>query len=226
MVDNVKLSVELRKDMSGSKLFKLREAGMIPAIIYGPKIKENIPIVLDRKVFREAISTEQGENALMHIKIEGKSPYTVIIKELQVHPLSMKILHVDFCQINLKESVEVEVPLEITGEAIGVKDEGGVLGHLIRKVHVRCLPTDIPAHFELDVTELGIGSGLKISDITAGKDIEILDDPEALVLSVVAATELKEPEVGEEPEEAAEPEVLKEKTAEDSEQPKEDEEKS
>lgn len=208
MVDEVKLAAEVRKDFSGSRINELRNEGLVPAIIYGPDIKENIPIIIDKKEFKAVISTEHGENALIKLSVKGKKAVTTIVKEIQVHPVSMNILHVDFSQIKLTEKVEVEVPLEVVGEAIGVKDEGGILEHIIRKVKVRCLPTDIPGHFELDVSELGVGSGLKIADISVPGGVELIDDPESLAINLVMPKEEPEPVEGEVSEEPEEPEVI------------------
>jgi len=221
MSDEIKLNANIREDFSGSRLNALRREGKIPAVLYGPDIK-NTSIYVDEKEFKSAISTEHGENALIKINVEGsRKSATTIIKEIQVHPVTMKIMHVDFGQIKLTEKVEVEVPVEVEGEAPGVKNEGGVLEHIIRKVRVRCLPTSIPDNFILDVSELAVGDHLTIADIPAVEGVEILADPEALVINLVPPTEFKEPEETE-LEEEAEPEVIgREKEEEEEEEEKE-----
>ncbi|MBN2407325.1 MAG: 50S ribosomal protein L25 [Elusimicrobia bacterium] len=225
MTEEIKLKADIREEASEEKVSQLRRGGRIPAILYGPDTK-NVSIIVDEKAFKGAISTEHGENALIKLTVGGKKPVTTIVKEIQVHPVTTKIIHIDFCQINLAEKVEVEVPLEFEGEAPGVKEEGGVLEHIIRKIRVRCLPTIIPDKFELDVSGLRIGDVLKIKDISAVEGVEILADPEAIAVNLVAATEFKEPE---EAPEQAEPEVIgKEKKEEEAEavEPKEKKEKS
>jgi large subunit ribosomal protein L25 len=202
MVEELKLAVDIRKE------------GKIPAVLYGPDI-ENIPVVMDEKEFKNAISTEHGENVLLKVKPGSKKTVSAMIKEIQVHPVTDKIIHVDLCQINLTEEIEVEVPVEFEGEPVGVKTEGGVLEHVLRNVRVKCLPTEIPDSFILDVSELNIGEGLKVLDMPAVKGIQILDDPEQLVANVVAPTELKIEEEAIE-EAAAEPEVIGKKAAEEA----------
>ncbi|MFC2091333.1 50S ribosomal protein L25 [Elusimicrobiota bacterium] len=206
MADEIKLDVELRSDLSGSYLSQLRNNGKIPAVVYGPDLGST-PVVFNEKEFRNVVSTEHGENVLIKVKLGKKRPVTTIIKEIQVHPITNKIIHVDLCQINLTEKIEVEVPVEVEGEAYGVKTEGGVLEHIIRAVKIKCLPTDIPDNFILNVTELKIGDALKISDLPRVKDVDILEDQDSLVINIVAPTELKESEEEALPEEA-EPEVI------------------
>lgn len=213
MTDEIKLSVDIRKDFSGSRLNELRQQEKIPAVLYGPEI-ESTSIVIDEKEFKSVISTEHGENVLIKLKVANKKPLTTLIKEIQIHPVTMKIIHVDMCQINLSEEIEVEVPLEVEGASPGVATDGGVLEHIIRSVKVKCLPTKIPDKLVLNVSNLEIGSGLKIKDILEIEGIEILDDEDALAVNVVQPSEYKEPEEEEEKEELekeGEPEVIGQK---------------
>jgi large subunit ribosomal protein L25 len=208
MTDEIKLVGEKRECSTGAGLTQLRVEGRIPAVLYGPSI-DSTPISVDEKEFKAAISTEHGENALIKLKIGSKKAVTTLVKEIQVHPVTYKIIHVDLCQIDLTHEIEVEVPLEVEGDAVGVKTEGGVLEHIIRNLKVKCMPTEIPDKFVVDVAELNIGDGIKVKDIPVVKGVEILDDPEAVAVNVVAPTELKEPEEGVElEEETAMPEVI------------------
>ncbi len=204
MGEEIKLSAEKRKDFSGKRLNDIRRDGKIPAILYGPDV-ENTPVIVDDSELRQAISTEHGENALIKLKVGGKKPVTTIIREIQVHPLSMNILHIDFGQIRMTEKVEVEIPVEVEGDPPGVKKEGGVLEHIIREIRVSCLPGDIPDNFVLDVSELNVGDHLKVSDIPKSDGVEILEDSESLVVNLVPPTEIKEEE---EPAEEEEPEII------------------
>lgn len=213
MSDAVKLKADERTVFKKSRLNKLRTKGRIPAVLYGPDV-DNTSIIIDEKDFKEAISTEHGENVLIELKVGDSDPVTTIIKEIQVHPVTVKIIHVDLCQIKLTEKVVREIPLEVEGEPKGVKEEGGVLEHIVRKVKVSCLPTDIPNKFVLDVSELGIGDGLEVGDIEPGEDIEVLTSLDALAVNVVPPSEVAEPEE-EELEEMAEPKVIGEEEEEE-----------
>ncbi|MDA3792191.1 MAG: 50S ribosomal protein L25 [Elusimicrobia bacterium] len=205
MVDEVKLDVQERKVFKRSRVNELRGQGSIPAVLYGPDI-ENVSIFIDEKEFKEAIYTEHGENVLIKIKVGKSKPVTSIIKEIQVNPVSMKIIHVDFAQISLTEKIEVNVPVEIEGKAPGVETEGGVIDQIVREVRVSCLPTKIPNKFIIDVSELNLGESITIAGIKTVEGVEILKDDERLVVHVVEPTEIEEPEEGEE--EIAEPEVI------------------
>ncbi|MGM0568419.1 MAG: 50S ribosomal protein L25/general stress protein Ctc [Elusimicrobiota bacterium] len=216
MADQVKLKVQDREDFSGSRLNELRNSGNIPAVLYGPDV-ESTSIYVDSKKLKQAISGEHGENALINLKVGKGKAQTVIIKEIQVDPVSMAIKHVDFCQIRMTEKVHVDIPVEVAGEAPGVKAEGGVLDHVIREVPVSCLPSEIPDNFVLDVSGLSIGDVLNISDIECSPDVEILAEPDALVVHIVPPDEYSEPEE-EELEEEVEPEVIGEKKEEEAEE--------
>lgn len=222
MTQEVSLDANVRKDFSSSRLNSLRSEGKIPAVLYGQDIKNTV-IFVDEKEFKKSISTERGENALIKLKVEKKNPVTTIVKEIQVNPVSMKIIHVDFVKVKLQEALEVEVPVEVEGESPGVKTGGGVLEHIIRKIKVRCLPNEIPDNFILNVSELDVGENLKISDIPKIKGIEILAEEDAIVVNVVSPSEYEEPEEKELAEEE-EPEVIKkEEKPEEEEKSKEEE---
>ncbi|MFH1415366.1 MAG: 50S ribosomal protein L25 [Elusimicrobiota bacterium] len=210
MSDEMKLNADIRKELSSSSLNEMRKSERIPGILYGPDV-ENTAVSVDEKEFKSIISTEHGENVLIKLKAGTNKGVTVLIKEIQVNPITMKINHIDFCQINLSEKIEVEVPLEVKGEAPGVKTDGGVLEHIIRSVKVKCLPTNIPDKFVLDISGLGIGDGIKIKDIPLVEGVTILADQEALAVNLVPPTELEEPEEGKAEDTAAEPEVIGEK---------------
>ena len=215
MADEIKLSAQARKDFSGHRLTELRQEGKIPAIMYGPDI-ENTSIVVDDREFRQVISTEHGENALIKIKVGNKKSVTTIVKEIQVHPVTMKIIHVDFGQIRMTEKVEVDVPVEVEGEAPGVKKDGGVIEHVVREIRVKCLPGDIPDNLMLDISGLNVGEHLKVSDLPESSVVEIMADPDQILVNIAHPTELKEEEEAL-PAEEAEPEVI-------GKEPKEEEE--
>ncbi len=212
MVDEVKLNVAERKVFKRSRLNELREEGKVPAILYGPEI-ENVSIIIDEKEFKETISTELGENVLIKVKVGKSKSVTAIIKEIQVNPISMRIIHVDVCQINLTEKIEVKVPVETEGTAPGVESEEGVMDHIVREVRVSCLPTEIPNNFTIDISNLNLGDNITIADIKTVEGVEILEDEERIVVHIVEPTEIEEPEEGEE--EITEPEIIGEEKPEE-----------
>lgn len=217
-MEQVKLEAKARKELGKEVVKRERAKGIIPAIVYS-KGERSVPLFLDRKSMEKALHTSAGENALINLKIEGgekAKAKTCIIKEIQHDPLSGNILHVDFNEISLTDEIRVNVPLGSKGEAVGVKQEGGVLEHLLWEVQVECLPTDIPQKLEVDISNLKIGDALFIKDIVVPKGVKILNDLEVRIFAVEKPVEIKPEEVTAAAETApTEPEVLKQKKPEE-----------
>ena len=217
-MEQVKLEAKARKETGKEVVKREREKGIIPAVVYR-KGEKTTPLFLNRKAMEKALHTSAGENALINLKIEGDEkakPRTCIIKEIQHDPLSGNILHVDFNEISLTEAIKVEVPLVSKGESAGVKQDGGVLEHLLWEIQVECLPTDIPQKLEVDVSNLKIGDALFVRDIAVPKGVKILNDPEVRIFAVEKPVEIKPEELAAAAETApTEPEVLKQKKPEE-----------
>lgn len=181
-----------------------RAADQIPAVIYGQE-KKPVTIVVDYKAICSIIKADP--NAIITMKHEAGED-TVIIKDIQRHPVTDKYTHFDFQRISLKEKIKVKVALKLTGECHGAKVQGGLVEHTMRVLNVSCLPTEIPHEIELDITDLHINHSLRIKDIKAGK-AELLDAPDQIVVSVTAPKEEKveEPVAGAAAA-GAEPEVI------------------
>lgn len=211
-MERVKLEAKIRKDLGKEAMKRLRTEGLIPAIVYR-RGEKSTPLVLDRKALEKVLHTAAGENVIVNLKVAGDErakERTCIIKEIQHNPVNGNILHADFNQISLTETVKVNVPVATKGEAIGVKQDEGVLEHVLWEVQVECLPTQIPEKLEVDITNLKIGDALFIKDIVAPRGVEILNDPELRIVAVEKPVEIKVEEV--KPEEAiTEPEVIKQK---------------
>ena len=164
-------------------------------------------MVVDKKLFDKAMHTSAGHNAIINLKFGDKSD-KVIVKEIQRYPIDDSIIHVDFQRISLTEKIEVMVPVHVKGTSKGVEEKGGVLEHLVREVRVKCLPTNIPPDFIIDVTNLDIGEGIAISQIPLEEGVEVLHEGDLIVINVVASTKEEEKPVVEEEAAAAEPEVI------------------
>ena len=225
-MEKIVLKATTREDLGKSASKHLRKDGKVPGVIYkGGKIGVNIAV--DNNALWHALHTEAGENAIITMDISGgekASKKTVIVKELQTHPLSEEFIHVDFHEISLKEKLKVKVPLTVKGEAIGVKEEDGLLGQLVWELEVECLPTEIPEHIDVHVDDLKIGDAIYIKDLKAPGDVKLLGDPEQMVVTVnppKAEEEVVEEVAaeGEEGAEAAEPEVIKKGKKEEEEAP-------
>lgn len=181
-MEEIKLTVEVR-DSKGSKkqLSTLRAASRIPGVVYGGD-KGSIKVALSEKELMDA-RKKGGLNAILHLEI-GKGTETVIVKELQRHPVSDRVVHADFQRISLTQKIEAKVPLHIIGEAPGVKLSGGVLQHELRVLSVRALPTKIPQFIDVDVSKLEINGHVLVKELAVSADLEILDDAEHIVVHV------------------------------------------
>lgn len=206
-MEKVSLGAETREKTGKGSSGRLRKTGYIPAILYGGKEAPQ-PLIVNIKDLKKALSTEAGENVIISLKV-GDKARTVIVKNLQTDPVREDLLHVDLCQISLKERLKASVPIVVRGEAPGVK-EGGILQHRLREIEVECLPTEIPESIPVDVSGLSIGDSLHVKDLRITGDIRILVDGEESVVSIVPPTvEVVAPPTPEEV--VAEPEVIGEK---------------
>jgi large subunit ribosomal protein L25 len=211
------LEAEKREQASKGTLNTMRRSGRVPGVVYGDK-EAPLGLSVNEKSLQQVIHSERGRNALITLKLAGTS-HPVLVKEIQRHAISRAILHIDFHRVSLKQKVEAAVPVHVKGEAPGVKLGGGVLEHVARELRVRCLPTDIPAALDADVSALQIGQGIRAKDLALPQGVELVTDPEAIVINIVAPTILEEPAAGTTPEATStEPEVIKKGKVEEGEE--------
>ena len=183
----------LPREKTGTKASKrYRKEGFVPVEIYG-RGEKNIHGLVRKTDLLKILHKTHGESVVLNGKINGKT-LPIIIKEIQIHPVTDEVLHVDFQMIHAGEEIEIEVPVVIVGEAPGVK-AGGVLEVLTKTLTVRALPGSIPPHIEIDVSNLNVGQAIQVKDIQT-KDFKILDDPETVIVVVVGSKE-ESPETGE-----------------------------
>jgi large subunit ribosomal protein L25 len=184
---SVALKVYPRSQVQRAEVTKLRASGRVPATIYGRQAKpQNLEV--NSKEFADLLHHSVSENLLVDLSVENdaRSRRLALVQEIQHHPIDGKVLHVDFHEVAENEKVTVHVPVETTGEAVGVKTGGGVLEHVLFKLKVRCLPKDLPEQIVVDVTSLEIGKSFHISDIKAPEGVEILGDKHITVVAVAA----------------------------------------
>lgn len=198
---------------------KLRAAARVPAVIYGRRRKpQNLEVRL--KELEDLIHGSVAQNILLDLKVEGdpEPERLALLQQVQHHPVSGKILHVDFHEVAADERVVIQVPVETTGEAAGVKTSGGILEHVLFSLKVRGLPKDLPEVLVVDVSHLEIGQAIHISDIQAPPGVQIIGDKSISVIAVSAPpTEAEEAAtVAAEEGAPAEPEVIKEKKDEEA----------
>ena len=184
-----------------------RRAGEIPGVIYGSG-ETPTALAVPKKEFELALKTAHaGGNVIVALRLDGGAEQTAIIREVQRDPISHDILHLDFHHISLTEKVTIEVNVHLVGIPDGVKNGGGILEHITRTVEVECLPTQMPAHIDVDVTGLAIGDSVHVRDLKV-ENAEILSDEDVTIATVVPPTVMVEPVAGEAAASSTEPEVI------------------
>jgi large subunit ribosomal protein L25 len=211
---SVPLKVFPRTQVRRGEVKKLRGSGRVPAVIYGRQNKpQNLEV--SAKEFDDLIHRSVSENLLVDLSVENdtRARRLALVQEIQHYPLDGKILHVDFHEVSENEKVTVNVPVETTGEAAGVKNSGGVLEHILFKLKVRSLPKDLPEQIIVDVSNLELGKAIHIGEIKLPAGVEILGDKNIPVVSVaLPRTEEEEAAATEaEPVAAGDVEMIKEK---------------
>ncbi len=201
-MDKVSIVVQSR-DVTGSRAARrLRKAGLIPGVLYGHG-KEATMFAVDPHVMRAALSTGGGTHAVLEITVEGhKGAHHAILKDMELDPVKSTLTHLDLQESRLDETIETPVSVSFEGEAKGVKS-GGMLDESTREVTVRGLVTAIPEHLVLDISDMDINDTAKVGDLVVPEGLELLDDPEQVLCSVLPPRKVEE-EVEEGAAEAAE----------------------
>ena len=213
-MEQLKLKAIIREERGTQASKKLRNQGLIPAIVYHHGDK-SVSVSVNSREFAHIIHTSAGENALISLTIDKEKrskPRSVIIKEVQHHPVKRGVVHIDFNEISLTEKITVMIQLVTKGEAEGVKNEGGVLDNPVKELQIECLPTDIPPHLDVDVSGLKLNDSIHIKDLVLPAGVRVLLEPEALVFQVKTPVVEKEEEALKE---AGEVEVITEKKEEE-----------
>ncbi|RZO85314.1 MAG: 50S ribosomal protein L25 [Kiritimatiellaceae bacterium] len=205
------LSVKKRSLEGSSSARRMRGAGRLPGVIYGTG-SEPAAIEVETHAVEQVLHHHQSEMILIDIDLEGEGKVSVLLKDVQHHPVTGALVHVDLQRVSANETLQVEVPLELVGEPEGVK-AGGLLDHVMHGILVECLPADLPETVDVDVSALNIGDSLHVSDVVVGDKVTVITDADAMVASVAAPKVADEDE--DVAEEGAEPEVITEKPSEE-----------
>jgi large subunit ribosomal protein L25 len=214
VVKDIVVSAEVRASRGKNEAHRTRRAGQIPAVIYGSH-KDPVAVAVNPRDISKIIHSNTGYNTIFKMEIAGGETTPVMLVDRQVDPIRGTLLHADFKRIDLTKRIRVSVPVLTTGEAKGVKVQGGLLEVITRAVEIECLPDDIPEKFVVDVTELMIGQAKRASDVAMTGSMKLVSSPDAVIAHSVA---LRAEEVAAAPAEgaapaagaaAAEPEVIK-----------------
>jgi large subunit ribosomal protein L25 len=203
-MEQVSLRAEVGREHGSRPSRQLRRDGRVPGVVYGRGL-ETRSVDVDRRELYTALHTEAGLNALINLQV-GKDEYLTVAREIQRHPVRGDIMHLDFIQISLDVAIEAEVHVEFTGVPVGVSEEGGIVETVASTVTVSALPGDIPSSLALDISGLGVGDSLKVSDLPAVENVTVTSDPDMTLVTVVVPAAL----IIEAPEEEIEAEELEE----------------
>jgi len=199
------LTGKIREANGKSAARKLRTDECIPAVVYG--LNDNVSLSINPKELRKLIEAK-GRNVLIELKVDGDSAKNrnVVLKEFQTHPLKPGWVHIDFLEIDISKKIKVKVPIFLVGVSPGEK-QGGIVNHIIRALEIESLPNDIPEKFEVDMSGVELNQMIRVSDLNLGESVQILNDPNDIVVNVhLEKVKEEEPEVeeGEEGEAGAE----------------------
>jgi len=230
------LDAKKRDGRGKNEARRLRGSGRIPAVVYGARkdgqAPEGVPVAVDPKEVLRILHSESGANTLINLKLDGSGESRVMVRDYQLDPVTHQLLHADFYQLAMDKAIIVSVPIVIKGEPAGVKQQGGLLDFVTREIQVQCLPTDIPEHIDIDVSELMLHQSVRVKDLATDPKWKAITDGETMLVHVVvpkaeeaAATATAEAEGVAAPVApagtTAEPEVIKKgKTEKEEEAPK------
>lgn len=190
-MNQIELEVN-RRETLGKKVKVLRRQGITPVHVFGSGI-DSAAFQCETAILRRVLA-EAGHTHLINIKAKGeRKPRPVVVAEIQTAPRSGELLHVDFHQVDMTHKIRVEVPIVLIGEAPALKLKENMLAHELNSIEVECLPNNIPASVEVDITSLvDTDSALRVKDLVVDREVTILNDPEALVARVTVRTGARE----------------------------------
>ena len=182
------LDVVKREGRGKNEANRLRASGRIPAVVYGTardgKAPEGVSVSVDPKALLRILHSDSGANTLINLKLDGGES-RVMVKEYQLDPVTHHLLHADFYQLAMDRAITVTVPVLIKGEPRGVKTQGGLLDFVTREIQVQCLPTDIPEHIDLDVSELMLNQSVRLRDLPENPKWKAVTDGDTMLVHVV-----------------------------------------
>ena len=213
---DVTVSAEVRETRGKNEARRTRRRGLIPAVVYGA-YQDPVSVAVSPKEILQILRSSTGYNTIFNLAVNGGETTPVMVVDEQRDPIRGNLLHADLKRIDLAKRLRVSVPVGITGEAKGVKVQGGLLEVITRSVEIECVPDEIPEHFVVDVTELMIGQSRRASEVALAGSTKLVSAPETVIAHVVAlraeevapAAEAAAPTSEAGAAAAAEPEVIK-----------------
>src|SRR5678815_2793880 len=178
----------MREGRGKNEANRLRASGRIPSVVYGTpskgKAPEGVAVAVDPKALLRILHSDSGANTLITLKLDGGQS-RVMVKEYQLDPITHHLLHADFYQLAMDKAITVTVPIVVKGEPKGVKLQGGLLDFVTRDIQVLCLPTDIPEHIDVDVSEMMLHESIRLRDVAENPTWKPVADADAMIAHVV-----------------------------------------
>ena len=183
---HVSLTAQPRTEFGNGPARRLRQQGLVPGVVYQPG-GPSLALSLSDRELRRAL--HEGRTGVIDLVIGDAPARPVLLKDWQLHPLHLEVVHVDFQEVDLTQTIEAPVQITLSGIPVGVR-EGGVLDQPLREVIVSALPDSLPDHIEIDVAELNVGDSVTVAELHAPEGVTIVTDSETVVASVVAPSEI------------------------------------
>ncbi|MDA8155133.1 MAG: 50S ribosomal protein L25 [Actinomycetota bacterium] len=208
-MERITLKAEKRPEAGKGAARTLRRGSMIPAVLY--RAGGSLPIKLQKPELIKFLKQTSGEMVIVNLQFPEGETRLALLKDYQVDPVRRELLHTDFFEVSLKEAIKVTVAVHIKGEPIGIKRDGGILTHGVSQIEVECLPDQVIGHVDVDVSPLGAGQSLHVSDIKLPEGMKVLTHKEEAIAIVSLPSKAEEaaPAAAAAEGAAAEPEVIK-----------------
>ncbi|MGH7819036.1 MAG: 50S ribosomal protein L25 [Candidatus Binatia bacterium] len=187
-METVTLKVMQRSDRGKGPTRRVRAAGKVPGVFYGPRQKDALLLELEQAEFAKKLGVLEGAHLIQFdSEVPELKDRVVLLREVQSHPVTGRVLHADFYEVDLTRKLEVTVPLHFTGRAAGV-EQGGILQPIVREITVKCLPTEIPEFIPVDVSPLGIHDSIHIEELSFPPGVEAVYDENVTLVTVTPPT--------------------------------------
>jgi large subunit ribosomal protein L25 len=185
---DIVVAAQPRASRGKNEARRLRVSGSIPGVIYG-SAKDPVAVAVSPKDVTKVLRTKSGHNTIFDVEVAGGERTPVIVADEQYDPITSRLIHVDFRRIDLTRKLRVAIPVHVSGEAKGVKQQGGILDVVTRAVEIECIPDDIPTEFALDVTELTVGHAIRVSDLPLKSGVKVLTPADAVIVHITGVKE-------------------------------------
>lgn len=185
MKRDITVAAEVRTSRGKNEAHRTRRAGQIPAVVYGA-FQDPVSVAVNPREISKIIRSSTGYNTIFNLQIAGGETTPVMVVDQQVDPIRGTLLHADFKRIDLTKRIRISVPVMTTGEAKGVKVQGGLLEVITRAIEIECLPDEIPEKFVVDVTELMIGQAKRASDVALSGSMKLVSSADTVIAHSVA----------------------------------------